>query len=112
MDVCVCVRSRAFFKGAPRPKALKTTLGRHQRAQGGGDSLLVSPSLPQRPRRNLPGFDLICFFRTFHPTYLHFTFLLFFVPSWLAFGLHFGSLLGAQVGLSSALVDTLLFQTS
>ena len=49
---------------------------------------LVSPSLPQRTSRNFPLLNLHSF--------LNFTscFFSFFAPSWLAFRLHFGSLLG------------------
>ena len=42
--MCVCVWDGRKIERAPGLKAIKTTLGRHQRAQGGGALLLVSPA--------------------------------------------------------------------
>ena len=79
-------------------------LGVSGRDPGASWEGLGLPLLPQRPRNNsaperftLPippqtSLNLTSFFVTF------------FAPSWLPLGLHFGSLLGAQIGLSSAQV--------
>lgn len=62
---------RPKMEWSPDLASPKATHGRHQRARGGGDLLLVSPSLHRRPRSNLTLGPLISIF---HPlSHLNFT---------------------------------------